>query len=301
MSAKGTKKNTNETISQTKTTKSKKQIEVESEEEEIPVKNTKVTAQKVTAQPAATSAVKTTKQTVTKKASVVVKDVTNVSSDDDEDESEDEKQLVNNDDSDEDEDIANNTAGDSESDDESEKPKEKKAKIPYMDLKKKYEEVEAKKIANHKKQIELTKQEKLLDREARELERESKHLMKDMEKAHDEEVKQAGKNARKKRPGNVNGGFNRARPVKLAMRKYLGLADDACVKLPDLMHQFSEKLKTSDQKEGQTAILKKETVAALGLPKADGPNGTMEIKFGAMMKFLSTFYEEENTTVEVEV
>lgn len=299
MSAKGTKKNTSESISQTKTTKSKKQIEVESEEEEIPVKNTKATVQKVPAQPAATT--QSVKQTTTKKASVVVKDVTNVSSDD-EDESEDEKQLVNNDDSDEDEDIANNTAGDSESDDEeSEKPKEKKAKIPYIDLKKKYEEVEAKKIANHKKQIELTKQEKLLDREARELERESKHLMKDMEKAHDEEVKQAGKNARKKRPGNVNGGFNRARPVKLAMRKYLGLADDACVKLPDLMHQFSEKLKTSDQKEGQTAILKKETVAALGLPKATGPNGTMEIKFGAMMKFLSTFYEEENTTVEVEV
>jgi hypothetical protein len=279
-----------------KTTKKTTESEVKQVTEK-PVQKVQATAKpvdKVVAKPA---------DKVAAKASVKVKDVTTKadSSDSDEESSEDEKELVNHDDSDEEEQSDDEEESDEEQSDDEEEQKPKKIKETYAAVAKRTEELKAKKKELYKKIAEADIARKTLEREMKDIDRELVAQDKIKDKCHIDEVNAALKQ-RPKRKGNVNGGFLAASDVPDILRKFLDLPEDTKLNRPGVMSKFNTKLANSGQKEGQTAILNKDTLKALGLSTSDAPK---HVKFTEMMSFISQFYPEtekkKSGKVEVEV
>ena len=276
----------------------KKQTKVEdSSESEEEVISKKTESKKTESQKPETHKPET-KKTESQKTKTKVKDVTHKKDSDDDSESDSdseseadqEEQKLVEDNSDEDDSA-------SDDDESEEKPaKEKKNKESFESIHKKQEENITKKKALHKKMVEHELEGKKMQRDMNELEREGSKLHKLSLTAYQDGVNRARKE-RPKRTGNPNGGFNAPKPVPEVLRNYLGLSDDTMLALPQLMSRMNNKLSSTGQKEGQTAILTEKTLKALGLPHTE----PLSIKFTEMMKFLSKFYPPKKETVEVTV
>lgn len=288
-------------MTKTETKKTKKTI-ITSDDED---------AQPITKQPAKKASQKETSKVQSKvpvkETKTVVKDVTNKDSDDDSDDDSDEDnaKLVQDDDSDEDSeqeagDESADESGDESADDSADdkpKEKEKKAKESFEEIVKRLEELVAKKKVVHKKIVDNEAEHKSLQREDNEILRELSKLSPLLTKAHTDKIARVHKEKKSNRKGNVNGGFNALKPVPEVFRKYLELPDDAQLKLPQLMSRFNNKLSSTGQKDGQTAILTVKTLKTLGLPDTE----PRSVKFTEMMHFLAGFYPKKEIKVEVEV
>lgn len=285
-------------MTKTETKKTKKTIITSDDEDTQPI--TKQPAKKVSQKETS----KVTSKVPPKETKPIVKDVTNKDSDDesDSDDSDDDANLVQDDDSDEDseqeaDDSADESVDDSADDKPKEKEKEKKAKESFEEIVKRLEELVAKKKVVHKKIVDNEAEHKSLQREDNEILRELSKLSPLLTKAHTDKIARVHKEKKSNRKGNVNGGFNALKPVPEVFRKYLELPDDAQLKLPQLMSRFNNKLSTTGQKDGQTAILTVKTLKTLGLSDTE----PRSVKFTEMMHFLAGFYPKKEIKVEVEV
>jgi len=264
-------------------------------------KKTIITSDDEDTQPIAKQSVKKTPSKETskvplKETKTIVKDVTNKDSDDESD-SDDEPKLVQDDDSDEEsEQEADDESADDSADDKP-KEKEKKAKESFEEIVKRLDELVSRKKVVHKKIVDNEAEHKSLQREDNEVLRELSKLSPLLTKAHTDKIARVHKEKKSNRKGNVNGGFNALKAVPEVFQKYLGLPEDTQLALPQLMARFNNKLASTDQKDGQTAILTVKTLKALGLSDTE----PRSIKFTEMMRFLAGFYPKKETKVEVEV
>lgn len=123
--------------------------------------------------------------------------------------------------------------------------------------------------------------------------KEQELIFKKLRKLHNNEVKKASKEKRK-RNGKNTGGFNSEKLVPKKLRDFLGLEEGAMLNRPTVFHLMSEKYKEQGLKNGQEVVLDKKNAKKLGKP-----NG-FRIPFAGQQPFIASFYKEENE-VNVEV
>ena len=110
--------------------------------------------------------------------------------------------------------------------------------------------------------------------------------------SHDNEVKAASKEKRK-RNGKNKGGFNKEAPVPKILQKFLGLDKKKLYPRSELYHLLNEKLKERGCKNGQWTELDDKTADELKKPR-----GTkFPLKGG--QPFLKSFFTEETNNVNV--
>ncbi len=111
-------------------------------------------------------------------------------------------------------------------------------------------------------------------------------IFKKLRKLHNNEVKKASKEKRK-RNGENTGGFNSKKPVPKKLREFLEIEEESMLNRPSVFHLMSEKFKQLGLKKGQDVILDKKSAKKLGKP-----NG-LTIPFAGQQPFIASFYKEE--------
>lgn len=116
--------------------------------------------------------------------------------------------------------------------------------------------------------------------------RENEVIFKKLKKLHNNEIKRASKEKRK-RNGKNTGGFNSETLVPKKLRDFLDLEEGAMMSRPAVFHLMSEKYKEQGLKNGQEVVLDKKNAKKLGMP-----NG-YKIPFSGQQPFIAKFYKEE--------
>ena len=210
------------------------------------------------------------------------------------DDESDEDQVLDDDNTDKIEDVED--VEDVESDNESEesnedqnheinKKKDKKHKETFESLTKRIDNSRSNIKLINKEINELEKILKLKQKERNDYVRQLNNTLKLIGKTHLDEVTKARKEKRK-RKGNINGGFNKEQPVPEILRNFLGLSEDAAIPRPKVMHELHVKFKDLGLKDGQIITIDKATSQALNLKYSE----EKVIKFTEFQTFLASFY-----------
>jgi hypothetical protein len=164
--------------------------------------------------------------------------------------------------------------------------KKKELKESFEDQLKKIDQL--KQLIKHtdKDIIEITKQKRQYEKLRSDYERQLYNIFKNLQKVHNDEVNLARKE-KKKRKGNINGGFNRESSIPTILCKFLNLPDDTIMSRPKVMSALNNKFTALGLKEGQNTTLNEETVKKLDL---DPQFNNKIIKFTHFQAFLASFY-----------
>jgi hypothetical protein len=180
---------------------------------------------------------------------------------------------------------SDNESEQSTEDQNHDKKKDKKHKESFESLTKRID-ISRNNIKLINKEInELEKILKLKHKERNDYVRQLNNTLKLIGKTHSDEVTKARKEKRK-RKGNINGGFNKEQPVPENLRNFLGLSEDAAIPRPKVMHELHVKFKELGLKDGQIITINKATCEALNLKYSEGK----VIKFTEFQTFLASFY-----------
>ena len=198
------------------------------------------------------------------------------------------------------EEVDNDNLSDSESSSESEadnqqNSKEKKPKESFDELIKELETVQENIKLIDKEIDEGEKNLKVKKKSRYDYERKRNIILKKLPKSHNEQVTKARKEKpKRKRKGNINGGFCKDQIVPDILVKFIGLAEGVSMKRPQVMSLLSNKLISLKLKHGQNTILDKSAVKLLELdPSYEGKI----IKFGEFQTFLKGFYPVKDKNV----
>ena len=180
---------------------------------------------------------------------------------------------------------SDNESEESTEDQNHDKKKDKKHKESFESL--------TKRIDNSRNNIKLINKEinelekilKLKQKERNDYVRQLNNTLKLIGKTHLDEVTKARKEKRK-RKGNINGGFNKEQPAPEILRNFLGLSEDAAIPRPKVMHELHVKFKDLGLKDGQIITIDKATSEELNLKYSEGK----VIKFTEFQTFLASFY-----------
>jgi hypothetical protein len=145
-------------------------------------------------------------------------------------------------------------------------------------------------IKNVEKDIsEIHKDIKTKEKIKNDFERQLNFILKGLDKIHIDAVNKARKE-KKKRKGNVNGGFNKEIIVPDILRDFLDFPEDAQMARPKVMSAMNNKFTELKLKNGQNTTLNDYVVERLQLD--DSYKGKI-IKFTEFQGFLASFYPKK--------
>ena len=135
----------------------------------------------------------------------------------------------------------------------------------------------------------ITKEIKVKEKSRNDYQKQINNIYKVLNKTHCDEVNKARKE-KKKRKGNINGGFNKECLVPDVLRIFLNLPEDTYMARPKVMSALNNKFTELKLKSGQNTTLDSNVVEKLGLSKEyEGKC----IKFTEFQAFLASFYPKK--------
>ena len=146
---------------------------------------------------------------------------------------------------------------------------------------------------NDKEINEMLKEIKTKEKISNDYDKQINNIFKILNKTHADEVTKARKE-KKKRKGNVNGGFNRECLVPEILINFLNLQPDTCMSRPKVMSALNNKFNELKLKNGQNTTLNNFVVKQLGLRDED--DGRV-IKFTEFQAFLASFYPKKQELI----
>jgi seryl-tRNA synthetase len=153
-------------------------------------------------------------------------------------------------------------------------------------------------IKNLDKEInDMIKSIKGLQKTRNDYERQIYNIYKNLPKTHSDEINMARKE-KKKRKGNVHGGFNKECLVPEILSKFLNLPDGIFMSRPKVMSALNNKFNELKIKSGQNTTLNEVVVKELGLPQ---DNIGRVIKFTEFQAFLASFYPKKLDVIPNEI
>jgi predicted RNase H-like nuclease (RuvC/YqgF family) len=169
-----------------------------------------------------------------------------------------------------------------------EKTNEKK-KESFDEMIKKIEKLKISVKETDKEINELEKNIKSKEKIRNDYEKQINNIFKLLNKAHYDEVNKARKE-KKKRKGNINGGFNKESLVPEILANFLNIPSETYMSRPKVMSALNNKFNELKLKNGQNTILNEAVVNELKLPKEY--EGQI-IKFTEFQAFLASFYPKK--------
>jgi len=238
-----------------------------------------------------------TSQTTSSKVKEVAKKVqeepivVNESDDESDDESNDESDS----DSDSDEEVEEKVVEpDDDQDKQKDKAKDKAKKLSHKELTSELLSNEEKISELETKLSELEKSIQTTEREQNALRRINLRLIKQLDKAHDDDVTKARKE-KKKRNVTEESGILKCKPIPKVLKDFLGLDQGTELPRTKVMSLLSNKFNELKLRKGQDIHLDKKT------GKLFGKEDKYVIEFKYFQRFLKEIYESDNKTTEVKL
>jgi hypothetical protein len=187
-----------------------------------------------------------------------------------------------------------NVAPTDEQDKQKDKQKDKAKKLSHKELTSELLSNEEKISELETKLSELEKSIQATEREQNALRRTNLRLIKQLDKAHDDDVNKARKE-KKKRNVTEESGILKCKPIPKVLKEFLGLEQSTELPRTKVMSLLSNKFNDLKLRKGQDIHLDKKTA------KLFGKDDKYIIEFKYFQRFLKEIYESDNKTTEVKL